>query len=197
MRKVGYGIMYVCMYVCTVCIWINNCVCMYACMYACMYVYAYGFIVVCVCMYVCMYVCIYNHKNHTSATATAPLNTIRRMYVCMMYFCTCRPVSGQDSPAEQPRQWVESNLSFGGFIAFECKIRADSEIVVRSLLQADHKVHTYIHTYIHTYCYSYLHTYIHTYIHTALKHAQLHIHTSLHGYLISDFSIFIDIAVAC
>eukprot|EP01036_Dinobryon_divergens_P026985 gene26985-35690_t len=51
-----------------------------------------------------------------------------------------KKVSGQDSPAEQPRQWVESNLRFGGFIAFECKIRADSEIVVRSLLQADHKV---------------------------------------------------------
>jgi len=82
---------------------------------------------------------------------------IRVMYICM-YFCMCRPVSGQDSPAEQPRQWVESNLSFGGFIAFECKIRADSEIVVRSLLQADHKVHTYIHI---------IHISIHTYIHTA------------------------------
>jgi hypothetical protein len=75
-------------------------------------------------------------------------------------------VSGQDSPAEQPRQWVESNLSFGGFIAFECKIRADSEIVVRSLLQADHKVHTYIlfiSSYIHTYCikkYTIAHPYI-------------------------------------
>lgn len=26
-------------------------------------------------------------------------------------------------PLEQPRAWVESNLHFGGFIAFECKVR--------------------------------------------------------------------------
>jgi magnesium-transporting ATPase (P-type) len=31
-------------------------------------------------------------------------------------------------------------LLFGGFIAFECKIRADSGIVMRALIQADHKV---------------------------------------------------------
>ena len=39
-----------------------------------------------------------------------------------------------------PRHWVESNLCFGGFIAFECKIRADSPMVVRALLDSDHKV---------------------------------------------------------
>lgn len=41
---------------------------------------------------------------------------------------------------DQPRSWVESNLTFSGFIAFECKIRADSRIVIKSLLQSDHKV---------------------------------------------------------
>ena len=44
------------------------------------------------------------------------------------------------SPQDQPRGWVESDLLFGGFIAFECKIRADSGIVMRALIQADHKV---------------------------------------------------------
>ena len=44
------------------------------------------------------------------------------------------------SPQDQPRSWVESDLLFGGFIAFECKIRADSGIVMRALIQADHKV---------------------------------------------------------
>eukprot|EP01040_Poterioochromonas_malhamensis_P009840 gene9840-10684_t len=51
-----------------------------------------------------------------------------------------KKVSGKDRPVEQPRHWVESNLFFGGFIAFECKIRADSTIVIQSLLQSDHKV---------------------------------------------------------
>eukprot|EP01034_Spumella_vulgaris_P021380 gene21380-27410_t len=49
-------------------------------------------------------------------------------------------VYAKDSPQDQPRAWVESDLLFGGFIAFECKIRADSGVVVRSLLQSDHKV---------------------------------------------------------
>jgi len=44
------------------------------------------------------------------------------------------------SPQDQPRSWVESDLLFGGFIAFECKIRADSGIVMKALIQADHKV---------------------------------------------------------
>lgn len=41
---------------------------------------------------------------------------------------------------DQPRTWVEANLTFSGFIAFECKIRADSKIVVKALRAADHKV---------------------------------------------------------
>lgn len=42
--------------------------------------------------------------------------------------------------AEQNRQWVEKDLQFCGFIAFQCKIRADSGVVVRALLESDHKV---------------------------------------------------------
>ena len=53
-------------------------------------------------------------------------------------------MSGADLPSEQPREWVEKDLRFGGFIAFECKIRADSGIVVRSLLQADHKASPFL-----------------------------------------------------
>ena len=49
-------------------------------------------------------------------------------------------ISSGISPQDQPRSWVESDLLFGGFIAFECKIRADSGIVMRALIQADHKV---------------------------------------------------------
>ena len=35
---------------------------------------------------------------------------------------------------------VESDLQFGGFIAFECKIRADSKIVISSLIESGHRV---------------------------------------------------------
>lgn len=49
-------------------------------------------------------------------------------------------VYAADSPADKSRQWVEKDLYFGGFIAFECKIRADSGVVVKSLIKADHKV---------------------------------------------------------
>merc|ERR1719162_1109942 len=40
--------------------------------------------------------------------------------------------------AEGPaRTWVESDLSFGGFLAFGCKTRADSGVVLRCLHEAD------------------------------------------------------------
>jgi manganese-transporting P-type ATPase len=42
--------------------------------------------------------------------------------------------------SEIPRQSVESNLHFAGFIAFECKIRADSKVVVSSLRESSHQV---------------------------------------------------------
>lgn len=51
-----------------------------------------------------------------------------------------KEISSKDRPLEQPRSWVESELSFGGFIAFECKVRADSGLVIKSLIQSDHKV---------------------------------------------------------
>ena len=39
-----------------------------------------------------------------------------------------------------PRESAESELSFAGFIAFECKTRADSPIVIQSLRDAAHSV---------------------------------------------------------
>ena len=38
------------------------------------------------------------------------------------------------------REWVESDLHFVGFIAFECKTRADSGIVIRALVESNHQV---------------------------------------------------------
>jgi cation-transporting ATPase 13A1 len=38
------------------------------------------------------------------------------------------------------RHAAESDLHFCGFIAFECKVRADSGVVVRALLDSDHSV---------------------------------------------------------
>lgn len=51
-----------------------------------------------------------------------------------------RRVSAGDSPASQPRAWVEKDLQFGGLIAFECKIRADSAVVIQALRDSDHRV---------------------------------------------------------
>eukprot|EP01038_Epipyxis_sp_PR26KG_P009128 gene9128-12312_t len=51
-----------------------------------------------------------------------------------------RQVSLKDHPEDQPRAWVESSLLFGGFIAFECKIRTDSPVVIGALIQSDHRV---------------------------------------------------------
>lgn len=44
----------------------------------------------------------------------------------------------QDS---QSREAVESDLLFCGFIAFECKIRADSPVVISALKESDHAVY--------------------------------------------------------
>ena len=38
------------------------------------------------------------------------------------------------------RENAEMDLTFCGFIAFECKIRADSQVIVRSLRESDHSV---------------------------------------------------------
>jgi len=46
----------------------------------------------------------------------------------------CDAPEGKEAPA---RDWVESDLIFGGFLAFGCKTRADSGIVLRSISEAD------------------------------------------------------------
>uniref|UniRef100_A0A7S3NFW8 Cation-transporting P-type ATPase C-terminal domain-containing protein n=1 Tax=Aureoumbra lagunensis TaxID=44058 RepID=A0A7S3NFW8_9STRA len=45
---------------------------------------------------------------------------------------------GKDELPTRPE--LESDLSFAGFIAFECKTRADSEVVCRALLDSAHRV---------------------------------------------------------
>jgi cation-transporting ATPase 13A1 len=52
----------------------------------------------------------------------------------------CKRVPATSNPKELARSAVESDLVFAGFIAFECKIRADSGVVMRSLMESDHKV---------------------------------------------------------
>ena len=42
--------------------------------------------------------------------------------------------------AKRPREWVEEGLIFDGFIAFACKTRADSPMVVQALLDSAHSV---------------------------------------------------------
>ena len=51
-------------------------------------------------------------------------------------------VDGTDAGAlaKQPRSWAESDLTFAGFIAFECKNRADSGVVVQALQESAHTV---------------------------------------------------------
>jgi len=52
-------------------------------------------------------------------------------------------IEGKMNPSiasNMSREDVESGLSFGGFIAFECKIRADSGIVIKALVDSGHLV---------------------------------------------------------
>lgn len=51
-----------------------------------------------------------------------------------------KTVKASDKPALQTREWVESGLKFAGFVAFECKTRADSGVVIRALLDSGHHV---------------------------------------------------------
>jgi len=48
--------------------------------------------------------------------------------------------NGYDVKNEESRSWVEADLSFGGFIAFTCKTRADSPVVIRALNESSHHV---------------------------------------------------------
>jgi cation-transporting ATPase 13A1 len=63
--------------------------------------------------------------------------------VLAMAYKHCDSGSGSGSGSD-PNQWsreeVESDLKFAGFIAFECKSRADSRTVVRALRDSNHKV---------------------------------------------------------
>lgn len=49
-----------------------------------------------------------------------------------------RRCDGSRDAASAPREWVESGLQFAGFIAFECKTRADSHIVIEALKSSSH-----------------------------------------------------------
>lgn len=49
-----------------------------------------------------------------------------------------RPEVEAGEYASRPRDWVESNLRFAGFIGFGCPVRADSANVIRSLRQSRH-----------------------------------------------------------
>ena len=40
--------------------------------------------------------------------------------------------------AKKPRSWVESGLTFGGFLAFGCPVRKDSASVIRALRESQH-----------------------------------------------------------
>merc|ERR1719267_331599 len=48
--------------------------------------------------------------------------------------------STAEEAAAQPREWVESGLTFDGFIAFACKTRSDSATVIAALTQSAHSV---------------------------------------------------------
>jgi magnesium-transporting ATPase (P-type) len=48
--------------------------------------------------------------------------------------------SGAINVKDVSRSAIESGLTFAGFIAFECKIRSDSRVVMQSLRQSDHQV---------------------------------------------------------
>ena len=48
--------------------------------------------------------------------------------------------SGAINVKDVSRSAIEAGLTFAGFIAFECKIRSDSRVVMQSLRQSDHHV---------------------------------------------------------
>eukprot|EP01052_Picozoa_sp_SAG31_P001199 SAG31_NODE_40_length_31360_cov_6.751575_7_plen_1122_part_00 len=51
-----------------------------------------------------------------------------------------RIASAEQVPTPASREWVESDLQFAGFVAFECKMRSDSPTVMMALVNSDHKV---------------------------------------------------------
>lgn len=61
-----------------------------------------------------------------------------RMLSLAMRWCT--PDTDVKEAVSHSRAWVESDLMFAGFIAFECKMRADSGIVLKALIDSAHSV---------------------------------------------------------
>jgi len=47
---------------------------------------------------------------------------------------------GADKKVVEDRKWVESGLTFAGFIAFACQTRTDSRLIVQTLRESDHRV---------------------------------------------------------
>jgi cation-transporting ATPase 13A1 len=58
--------------------------------------------------------------------------------------CASEHTNDNDNTSSNPSTWsrekCESNLKFAGFIAFECKSRADSKLIVRALRDSNHMV---------------------------------------------------------
>ena len=62
------------------------------------------------------------------------------MRVLALAIRPCPEVSSAKDEHLKKRGWVEKDLQFAGFIAFECRARADSGMVIRSLIESAHKV---------------------------------------------------------
>ena len=66
--------------------------------------------------------------------------THRGFRVLGLAYRKCDGIGSSSTATKLARNEVEANLQFAGFIAFECKNRADSEIVVKALRQSNHVV---------------------------------------------------------
>ena len=54
--------------------------------------------------------------------------------------CACDGAAASEAQAyaRKPREWVESGLTFAGFIAFGCPVRKDSALVIGGLVESGH-----------------------------------------------------------
>ena len=58
--------------------------------------------------------------------------------------CDCdgaEPAEAAARYAQRPREWVESDLCFAGFVAFGCPVRKDSAHVIGALVESGHSTH--------------------------------------------------------
>eukprot|EP00041_Stephanoeca_diplocostata_P039356 m.1618071 g.1618071 ORF g.1618071 m.1618071 type:complete len:1536 (+) comp25376_c1_seq1:138-4745(+) len=62
------------------------------------------------------------------------------MRILALAYRWCDPSLRPGDLADKPRGWVEKDLTFAGFIAFECKVRADSAVVISALTESAHSV---------------------------------------------------------